>query len=229
LGSKLKFIIIAGLAYVGVSATRDIMLIVAVEKIQELSESFEKGLFDFYTVLTFVVAALDVLFAMWILDALSTTMEYLESLKQTRKLKRYLALRCLFLFAVLFATVWVIFAVVNSVASGIVEEEDAWLVDGATEVNYLIVLMGVAWMWRPNPSAREYAYAMELPSGGGMTRDDETGVTELELTGVVPSAMDSDDDMEHDDDDDDDDYDSNDGITPPSSRNGERRKNGGFS
>ena len=50
-----------------------------------------------------------------------------------------------------------------------------------------LVLIGICCLWRPNPSAREYAYVMELPATG------EDGDTELELSGIVPSAMDDDD------------------------------------
>lgn len=200
LGQKLKWIVIAGIVYVVVAALRDLMILIAVEDVKELSERVETDLFDIYTILSFVVAAMDVMFALLILDSLSTTMEYLEGLKQTRKLQRFLSLRCLFLFAVLFAAVWAIFAMFNSFADGILSEEDAWIVDGATQVNYFIILLGVACLWRPSPTAKDYAYHMELTASG------ENGVTELELSGAVPSAMDSDDE-------DDDDYD--DGISPP--------------
>jgi len=127
---------------------------------------------------------------MWILDALNGTMMYLDNMNQTRKLGRYLKLRTLFLFAILFAVVWAVFSLVNTYdEEGIVREEHEWIVDAATEVNYLFVLIGVAWLWKPNPSAKEYAYVMELPAMGG----DGEG-NELELTGHVPSAMDDDDD-----------------------------------
>jgi Lung seven transmembrane receptor len=210
LGRSLKWIFVAGLTYVGVAASRDISLIIAVDEIKVLSQEAEQGLFDVYTILTFVVAALDVLFAMWILDALASTMEYLQGMKQTRKLSRYIRLRCLFLFAILFAMVWVIFALVTSVTTGIIEEEDAWLVEAATEINYFVVLVGVSILWRPNPSAREYAYAMELPA----MRDDGMGGSELELTGTVPSAMDSFDDEDEED------HAFRDAITPPGKGHG---------
>lgn len=212
LGSKLKWIVFLGILYVCFSAVRDLLIVVAVEGVQELSDSVESGLFDLYTIFSFLVAAVDVAFVLWILDALSCTMEYLEGLHQTRKLLRYLRLRCLFLFAVLFATAWILFSIVNSYAVGIMEEENAWIVDAATEVNYLVVLIGVAIMWRPNPAAKDYAYAMELSPNG----DDDNCVTELELSGAIPSAS---------DDYDDDDYD---GVNPPG-YDSSPRSNGKFS
>lgn len=198
LGRKLKWILIAGTAYIVSASVRDVMIVLAVEDVQSISERIEQDLIDVYSLLTFVVAAIDVVFVMWILDAVGGTMDYLDKLNQTRKLKRYLALRCIFLFSVLFAAIWVLFAVANAYTEGIVEEEDAWIIEGASEVNYLFILIGVAILWRPNPSAKEYAYAMELSS-----TINENGGTELELIEVVPSAV---------DDYDEDDYD---GITPP--------------
>jgi hypothetical protein len=155
-----------------------------------LSFEEEEELFDVVTILTFVVAALDVIFIMWTLDALNGTMESLENMNQSRKLMRYLRLRCIFLFSILFAVVWAIFSLVDTYdEEGIVREEQEWVVDAATEINYLFVLIALAILWRPNPSAKEYAYAMELPAMGGDDEDEN----DLELTAVVPSAMDDDD------------------------------------
>jgi hypothetical protein len=55
------------------------------------------------------------------------------------------------------------------------------------------VLVVVAFLWRPQENAKEYAYVMELPGMTSALDDgDENGV--VELTAVVPSAMDLDDD-----------------------------------
>jgi hypothetical protein len=191
LGSTMPKIVILGSIYVGIAAARDLMIDFAVEDMQTLAYNKEVELFDVATILTFCVAAVDVIFIMWILDALNGTMQYLQNMSQTRKLERYLKLRTLFLFSILFATIWAVFSLVDTYdEDGIVREEHEWTVEAATEVNYFFVLVGVAWLWRPNPAAKEYAYAMELPASNG------DGGAELELTGGVPSAMDDDD--EHD-------------------------------
>jgi len=188
LGSTMRVIVFIGAVYIGVSAVRDMMIVFAIEDMETLSYNEEETLFDVVRILTLVDSAINVIFIMWILDALNNTMLYLENMNQTRKLDRYLKLRCLFLFSILFATMWSVFTLVDTVQDeGIVEEEHAWAIDAATEINYLFVLVGVAYLWRPNPSAREYAYVMELPAMGA------DGENELELTGNVPSAMDSDD------------------------------------
>lgn len=192
LGATMPKIVFLGIFYVGTSVVRDFMVVIAVQDMETLSIEEEGELFDVVQILTFVVAAIDVVFILWILDALNGTMEYLESMNQTRKLMRYLRLRCLFLFTILFAVVWAVFSLVDTYdEDGILEEQHEWIVDAATELNYLFLLIGVAVLWWPNPSAKEYAYVMELPAVGG-----EDGENELELTGVVPSAMDDDDDDE---------------------------------
>jgi Lung seven transmembrane receptor len=188
LGSTMRTIVVLGASYIGVSAVRDLMLVFAVEDMTTLSYDAEEEIFSVIRILTLVISAVDVIFIMWILDALNNTMMYLENMNQSRKLERYLKLRCLFLFSILFATMWAVFTLVHTVnEEGIVEEENAWAIDAASEVNYLFVLVGVAYLWRPNPNAKEYAYVMELPVMGA------DGENELELTGAVPSAMDSDD------------------------------------
>ena len=190
LGTTLPKIIALGIFYVGTSSVNEFMTVVAVEDMQTLSIEEENQLFDIVELLSFVVFIVDVIFILWILDALNGTMEYLESMNQTRKLMKYLRFRCIFLFAILFAVVWVVFSLVDNYdEDGILEEQHEWIVLAAKELNYLFLLVGVAWLWWPNPTAKEYAYVMELPTIGG-----EGGENELELTDAVPSAMDDEDD-----------------------------------
>jgi Lung seven transmembrane receptor len=191
LGSTIRIIVVLGAAYIIVSALRDLMIIFALEDVNTLSLTEETKIFNVIRILSLLIAAIDVIFILWILDALNNTVLYLETMNQTRKLERFNKLRCLFMFSILFAAVWAVFTVVDSVNDeGLVAEEHAWAIDAASEVNYLFLLVGVAWLWKPNPNAQEYAYVMELPSMG------VDGENELELTGVVPSAADSDDGSE---------------------------------
>jgi Lung seven transmembrane receptor len=189
LGSTMRMIIVLGATYIAISAIRDLMIIFYLEDIGTISTSEENKMLSIVQILTLLISAIDVLFILWILDALNNTVIYLESMNQTRKLERYNKLRCIFMFSILFAAIWAVFTLVDSVNDeGLIAEEHAWAIDAATEVNYLFVLIGVALLWRPNPNAQEYAYVMEL-SGDG----DNGGENEIELSGVVPSAADSDD------------------------------------
>ncbi|GKY93988.1 hypothetical protein MPSEU_000365600 [Mayamaea pseudoterrestris] len=188
LGTATKKIISLAVVYVGVVASRGLVILFAVQDMQTLSFQTEVKLFDAATILTFVVAAIDIIFVIWILVALDGTMQYLEGMRQSRKLARYLKLRMIFLFGVLFSTFMAVFSLVDAYnEDGIVREEHEWIVEAAAELKFFVVLSGIAFLWKPNPSAKEYAFAMELPLSG-------EGDTELEMTDTVPSALSDDED-----------------------------------
>lgn len=189
---QMKAIVVLGILYVGTATFRDVMTIVAVTENETLSVKEETELFDAVTIVTFVVAAIDVTFYMWILDALNGTMEYLENMNQRIKLMRYLQLRSILLFSILFAVMWSVFTLVNTYSdTAILKERNVWAAGALMELNYLAVLVGVAYLWRPNASAKDLAYVMELPALGGDDYDNE-----LEMTSNIPSALDDDDDDE---------------------------------
>jgi len=190
---QINSIIILGVLYVGTAAARDIMTIIAVTDNETLSINEEVDLVDAVTIITFIVAAIDVTFYMWILDALNATMQYLENMSQSIKLQRYLTLRSILLFSILFAVMWSVLSLVNTyMEDAILDEQQEWAVSAFMELNYLAVLIGVAWLWRPNASAKDLAYVMELPALGGDDND-------LEMTSNIPSALDDsdDEDSEH--------------------------------
>merc|ERR1712086_562986 len=139
------------------------------------------------SVLSLVIVLIDLIFYFWIIDSLNGTMEYLENMKQMRKLLRYLRLRCILMFSILFGVIWAVFGIVDTYDQGIVTQEAKWVIDASMEMNYLFVLVVVAWLWRPQENAKEYAYVMEIPdTSAAMDDDGDDGV--IELSGVVPSA-----------------------------------------
>lgn len=189
---QMKAIVVLGVLYVGSALFRDIMTIIAVTENETLSAKEETELFDAVTIVTFVVAGIDVTFYMWILDALNGTMQYLENMSQRVKLERYLQLRSILLFSILFAVMWSVLSLVNTYSdTAILKEQNMWAASALMELNYLAVLVGVAYLWRPNASAKDLAYVMELPALGGDDNDNE-----LEMTSNIPSALDDDDDEE---------------------------------
>jgi len=168
LGDKMKKIVTLGLAYAGSSAARDVMTVLAVTENEVLSTETETEILDVVEILTFITAFIDVIFYWWIFDALNGTMQYLEGMSQSRKLKRYLRLRLILLLSVLFAIVWSVFGIVDSYNDKriINEEENGWVLNAVWEFNYLVVLIGLAWLWGPEAGAKEYAYVMELSAVG---------------------------------------------------------------
>jgi hypothetical protein len=195
LGSIMKKIHVLGGFYIAISLVDDIMTQVAYSEIQRMSQEKEEELFDIVSILSLVIVLIDLIFYFWIIDSLSGTMEYLESMKQTRKLLRYLRLRCILMFSILFGVIWAVFGIVDTYDQGIVTQEAKWVIDASMEMNYLFVLVAVAWLWRPQQNAKDYAYVMELPAmSAAVDDDDDDGV--IELSGVVPSAADDSDDDE---------------------------------
>jgi hypothetical protein len=126
LGGVMKKINFLGGLYIVVSAVRDIMTVLGFMEVQQMSQEEKDELFDIVTILTTVIAFIDVLFYLWIIDALNGTMEYLENMSQTSKLLQFLRLRSLLLFSILFAVIWAVFGIVDSYDTGIVDQEQAW-------------------------------------------------------------------------------------------------------
>lgn len=186
LGDRTTRVTALGVAYAGTSAARDVMTVLAITENEVLSTQTENDIWDAVTILTFVTAFIDVSFYMWIFDALSGTMKYLEEMNQARKLKRYLRLRMILLISVLFALVWTVFGIVDSANDQriINEEVNGWVLSAVWEFNYLAVLVGLACLWSPEAGAKEYAYVMELSQLGN----------DLEFDTTVVDSPDSDDD-----------------------------------
>ena len=176
LGDKMKKIIMLGTLYAGTSAARDILLVLGITENEVLSTETETEILDVVTILTFITAFIDVSFYLWIFDALNGTMQYLEEMNQSRKLKRYLRLRLFLLLSVLFALLWTVFGIVDSYNDTrmVNEEENGWVLSAVWEVNYLLVLVGLACLWRPTAGAKEYAYVMELSQLGNDLEFDTT-------------------------------------------------------
>jgi len=162
LGETMKKIILLGVIYAGSACVLEICEVFQQLK-PNLTTNEEKEIFDILTILKFVMAALEVIFIMWILETLNATMIYLENMSQQVKLKIYLRLRLILILAILFATCVAVLTVVDHYAEKrVVEEENDWFLEAAWEINYLLVLIAISCLWKPNPQAKDYAYTIEL-------------------------------------------------------------------
>ena len=176
LGGKLKTIVTLGIIYAIVSAARDVMTIISITENEILTHNQEDEIMDVVSILTFVAAFIDVTFYLWIFDALNQTMQYLEEMNQSRKLKRYLRFRLFLLLSVLFAILWSVFGLVDSYNSQrmVNEEQQGWVLTAVWEVNYFFVLLGLSCLWCPEIGSKEYAYVMELSTLGNDLEFDTT-------------------------------------------------------
>jgi hypothetical protein len=191
LGGKFKTIVMLGLVYAGVSAARDVMTIISITENEILTHNEEEEILDVVSYLTFVTAFIDVTFYLWIFDALNQTMQHLESMNQSRKLKRYLRLRLVLLLSVLFAVMWSVFGLVDSFNTQrmVNEEQNGWVLTAVWEVNYFVVLMGLSCLWAPEAGAKEYAYVMELSTLGNDLEFDTTVVDSPDDDSVEEEEM----------------------------------------
>jgi hypothetical protein len=140
-------------------------------------EQKETEIGDFIQVCFWLSFYIDIVFLIWIPSAMCQTMHYLKTTNQLRKLERYQTLLKIMIVSVVLTIVTII--LVFSGAFGLSFMD----IGEGNEFNFFIILTLVAFVWRPNPNAREFAYAMELGTG-----DDENGTTDLEL--VADSACD---------------------------------------
>merc|ERR1711957_878904 len=100
--------------------------------------------------------------------------------------RRHMRLRCLIITSL--AIVGIVIALdISQQFTNFLSQDQLWILQAVTHANYLFILFGVGILWRPNSHAKDYAMQMELPALG----EDEN---ELELSCVVPSAEDMDDD-----------------------------------
>lgn len=141
----------------------------------EVQETEVGDLVDVCLWLSFYI---DIVFMIWIPSAMCQTMHYLKTTNQLRKLERYQVLLKIMMVAVLLTIITIILAVTGTFGLSLMD------IGEGNEINFFIILTFVAMVWRPNPNAREFAYAMELGTGGD--DDDMNGTTDLEL--VADSA-----------------------------------------
>lgn len=193
-----------GLAYVIVSLLSDIITVIAVDDMvvmveedavdAELSRTIAE-LIDVIEWLTLAVSAIDVSYLFWAMEGLNGSIQYLEDMNQNVKLRQYLQLRLIIMFSMLFAFVWAVFGLVNSrMDVPILEDQQEWSVLAAWELNYLLILVGVACLWRPTANAKDYAFVMELPSMEG-DGDGSEMVFDTNLVDTIDDDEDLDDDF----------------------------------
>jgi hypothetical protein len=183
LGTTLIKIVILGLLYSGLTLARD-FLIVAAESVKKVSTTEEEELIDLALVLTPLILVVNLIFYFWIISSLNATTEYLRNMSQTSKLKRHLRLRCLIITSLLVVGIWLALNIVQAFTA-FLSQDQMWMLDAVLHANYFFLLFGVAVLWQPTSTSKDYAMQMEVPSLGN---DDN----ELELSCVVPSADDAD-------------------------------------
>lgn len=158
--------------------------------VQESREADVEGLYDESSLaktmwLLFCgTAFVDLIFLVWIPTALSGTMASLRETNQERKLLRFRWLYHILVTAVSF-TLLVLMAAMLDLFLNQGRLSNGFNLSQVNELNVLFVLGAIAWLWRPNPNARDYAYVTELAGG---EHPDDLELTETTATSVVESS-----------------------------------------
>jgi uncharacterized membrane protein len=95
----------------------------------------------------------------FILISLNFTIKTLEETRQEQKLRRYKWLLNIMILAVLMNIIAIVF-ISSEISRGLNVNITLW--PATMETGFFLVVLCVACLWKPNPNAREYAYAEEL-------------------------------------------------------------------
>ena len=198
LGMAYCKIVFMGLLYSGVALLHECFDAISMSS-GLISSNASDELFDLALVLVPVISVINVIFYVWIIRSLKITTEYLKNMNQTSKLRRHLRLRCLVITSLIIiaaltlvnlaerlAVLNVVLNPENVVLEPFLTQDMIWILRAVGLGNYLFIILGVAFLWRPTSDAKEYAMQMQIPTNA----DDEN---DLELSCVVPSADDIDD------------------------------------
>ena len=132
----------------------------------------------------FIKISVDLIFMVWIPQALCKTMSYLKRSNQTRKLQRYQSLLKILGLAVFLTLCLLVLIIVDFNYNG-GEDITIYNVTQGNELNFFLILLCVAYLWRPNPLAREFVHAMEVSL---TDQDDDSNYPSSTLNG--PLGMD---------------------------------------
>ncbi|GKY99123.1 hypothetical protein MPSEU_000867800 [Mayamaea pseudoterrestris] len=172
LGRKTKWIVFLGMLFLGILM---IQFLYRLGVWKEPYHYLRYGSMHFAmdTLLDFLIATIDLVYIAWILFSLSSSMTHLRDTSRTRKLKKYSTLRMCLVFFFLSAPAWGFETFIKRLI-------EPWTLFSASQMNYLLIILAVACLWRPSASAMEYSY---VPSP----------VVEIEVSDVleVPEASDA--------------------------------------
>jgi uncharacterized membrane protein len=159
LGRKLPIILVLGTVYTGALIANVCLVMDLVRNGTFPSLRQERQ----YLGIQIIRMGLGFVFFVWTVVALFRTIRTLRRTGQSRKLERIQSLRNVFLVFLLLECLITLYS-----RSLIYGSHDPWVQEwtpvAAHHVSFMVILSAVAKLWWPNPSARAYAFVMELPS-----------------------------------------------------------------
>ncbi len=102
----------------------------------------------------FPVAALDSLFFLWILQEISGNIQQLTTRRQEAKLHVYQRFWQILITTAMFSVIWAAYQVFVTMGSNEDKRWDTlWAFEGMWHVIYFVVLVAIAFLWRPSKNA----------------------------------------------------------------------------
>jgi len=131
-----------------------------------------------------IVFVMDVVFLVWIPCALCKTMRFLNRNGEDLKLVRYRWILRIYGLAILMSVLQIFLFFFDMIRSG-GRTYDLESVREGNEIIHVVVLICIAYLWKPNPSQQQYAYVLLEEDENNADCDNMTRITDLELTEVV--------------------------------------------
>uniref|UniRef100_A0A7S2AS73 GOST seven transmembrane domain-containing protein n=1 Tax=Octactis speculum TaxID=3111310 RepID=A0A7S2AS73_9STRA len=181
LGKVLPRILTLGCLYFALALCYDLLV-----NLPSTNKGLDRsGMMDSLTTLVVLMSLVDVAFYMWTLQAMLSTIRYLESRKQSVKLQLFRRFRTVLILSVLVSMAYAVYTMVASTESWFEEHwTSQWCINAVWEVLYLLILMAICILWMPSSNSQRYAYSMELATfdpddddedNEGENMDDEYG------------------------------------------------------
>jgi len=170
---------ILGIVYAGSSGVYDVMINLSQEK--DLGDSQWVDTANWFS---FVSTCLDVLFYIWIFDALKQTIDDLGEMGQTIKLSLYKSVRLTLVASALYSATWSILLTTDKWLIHVFNWRFEWVMDGGWLFLYLALLVVVGWMFWPNERSSQFAFHFQV-SLGAVEREGASNVEEGQGGGSV--------------------------------------------
>jgi hypothetical protein len=172
LGEDMNRVLCLGGAYLVCS-----LMYTLITGLPSTSKSVTEPEYDLLSVLTFVLAAIDTAFYVWIFTSINNLMISLAARKQSVKYLLYRNFRAVLFAMLIFTCGWALYSSVfylNDTGGGTANWKDKWTIDALWELIYFVVFVAVAVLWVPSNNSQRYAYSIELTQ---LEDDDEYNQT----------------------------------------------------
>jgi hypothetical protein len=145
---------------------------------------------DYVSLIVFLLAIIDTIFYIWIIQSINSLLTSLAARQQGEKYLLYRNFRTILFLALFFAVIWGLYSTLVIFDDGQDTDNNnlwqrTWTIDALWELTYLFVLAFIAHMWAPSANSQRYAYSAQL----SQLDDDEEYMSgkdmEIEMAGIM--------------------------------------------